>query len=185
MAREAAELLLTKAAALAIAIARYLFQVKTAKSSQCFIGSSCSEGQSERGEVDVKHEILLTGIGYRSHSKEHRRNSINEHFGPAGVVGSRTSDQCGNNVSLSQIKPSKRQLHQRHGEDDEGLDQVAASFLLRRQRSNPHESDLLGQVPHDGEDGGGVYGLQRALKPDLEVTPTCAVVPKVPVVVAP
>lgn len=82
--------------------------------------------------------------------------------------------QRANQIALGCKWPSQCELEDGKGEDDERLDQVAATSLSRCKRIGSHQTNLLRQVAHNGEQTSNKKPDADVVDVGVEITPAVA-----------
>ncbi|KAI5924961.1 hypothetical protein F4810DRAFT_104760 [Camillea tinctor] len=131
-----------------------------------------------------------TSIRHRTQREHHRRDIIHDIRRQTVIVHRRAPHKRNHNIPLREIPVREEQLERRHGEYNRSLAPHGASAPARAQtprapRSSPSRAHLPRQLPHEGEHGRGVRGVQRGREVHLHVAEAGAVPPARPVVGGP
>lgn len=93
--------------------------------------------------------------------------------------------QCSDKISLGCKRPCQAKLNDGEGEDYECLDQVPTTPFLDAEGIGSHQSDLLGQVPNNGQQTGDEEADADVVNVGIDIAPAVARPPGPDVVVSP
>lgn len=129
--------------------------------------------------------MRLTCISGCCKRDECRRENDKDNVWPSRGVEPGTPNQGTDVVSLlcKRIRPGS--LQQRLGEYDEGLDEIPTALLPLGERVRPEVAHLEGEIPHDGQQAGGIEANGQVVHIGVDVAQAVAGPPGLQVVVAP
>lgn len=123
----------------------------------------------KRRRSPEEQENQRTCVGDSRDAEHYGRQDEKDHVRPRRMRDPVAPAQGADGVALGGEGPRQGELEDGQGEDDEGLDEVAAAALGAVQGAGAAEADVAGEAAHDGEHGGGEEALDGVAEVHVDV----------------